>query len=102
MLMWKTRRPSALDGNATSVIEVGGRCTPVVVPANAYYSECSFGRSWECDPGFRQEGETCMAVRTPAHGFLVGERVEWACDRGFMKSADSGVPVASTREWLSG
>lgn len=38
--------------------------------------------------------ETCVAMRAPAHGFLAGERDEWACDRGFMKRGDSCVPVA--------
>jgi hypothetical protein len=74
--------------------KVNGRCTPVLVPANAYYSEVAFDRDWECNPGFRQEGETCMAVRAPVHGFLVGDHDEWACERGFKKSADSCVAVA--------
>jgi hypothetical protein len=74
--------------------DVSGRCTRIVVPTNAYYSEFSLDRGWECDPGYRQEGRTCMAVRAPAHGFLVGDRDEWACERGFTKRADSCVPVA--------
>ena len=69
--------------------EDDNRCTRIVVPANAYYSGLSFEHGWECNPGYRQEGDRCTAVRPPVHGFLVGERDEWACYRGFMKSADS-------------
>jgi hypothetical protein len=74
--------------------EVVGRCTRIVVPANAYYSESSFDLGWQCNPGYRQEGNTCMAVRAPAHGFLVGDRDDWACERGFKKSGDSCAPIA--------
>jgi hypothetical protein len=73
--------------------EVSGRCTRVVVPANAYYSELSLGGGWDCNPGYRQEGKMCVAMRAPAHGFLVGERDEWACDRGFAKRDDSCVSI---------
>jgi hypothetical protein len=74
--------------------KVSGRCTRVIVPANAYYSEVALDRDWECNPGYRQVGETCMAVRAPVHGFLVGDHDEWACERGFKKSADSCMAVA--------
>jgi hypothetical protein len=53
------------------------------IPANAQPKP--YGSGWECNPGFRQDGAICAAVKLPEDAYLTGDTFGpgWACKRGF-------------------
>lgn len=41
---------------------------PTDVPAHAHLRQ--FGNDWECDRGYLQEGDTCVAIVVPKNAYL--------------------------------
>ncbi|ASY61814.1 hypothetical protein SJ05684_c03470 [Sinorhizobium sojae CCBAU 05684] len=69
-----------------------GQATPPV-PANAVASR--YGSGWECDRGFRRQGDSCVAVMAPDHAFLTNESFGkgWECHYGFAENGNGCLAV---------
>jgi hypothetical protein len=63
------------------------------VPQNAYLSDLSFTKGWECERGFYQSGDTCLPIEIPPNGHLDTFGKDWKCERGFKKSNRECVSV---------
>ena len=63
-------------------------CVAVVVPANAYFIDASYGAGWECHRGYKDVGDACVAVELPANAHLDYSGSEWDCDRPFRRQVD--------------
>lgn len=76
--------------------KVGDLCEEVIVPANAYLSDETYGSSWLCDRGYETNGEACTAIAVPENAFLNGLRYgqPWTCERGFIETDDMCESVA--------
>ena len=59
------------------------------VPENA--SSKSYGDGWECNIGYRLNGETCLSVVVPENAFETKRRYGsgWECLHGFRQSDES-------------
>ena len=57
----------------------------VKVPANGYLIDSDYGRGWECDRGYRDVDEACVAVNVPENGYFVDSSYgsAWRCERGY-------------------
>lgn len=70
-------------------IKVDYTCQEIVLPANAYLADASYGSTWTCERGFEATGDLCTAIAVPANAYLntssYGQR--WTCDRGFFEQA---------------
>jgi len=53
----------------------------------------SWGSGWECQRGYRKEGERCVEVDVPPHAFLDYFGHAWRCHRGYQQEGDGCVPV---------
>lgn len=53
------------------------------VPENG--SARSYGSGWECNLGYRVDGDDCLAIDIPEHAYATGQSYGsgWACRRGF-------------------
>ena len=69
-------------------IEVDGKLT---MPKGARVND--YGDGWICDRGFRQVGNTCVAVKVPAHASLDYTGHNWECDEGYKRLGDKCIPV---------
>jgi len=71
-------------------------CQEVVLPANSYLSETSYGSEWVCNRGFEASGEICVAIAVPENGYLntASYGQPWNCERGFFAKGDLCVAVA--------
>lgn len=49
--------------------EANGACEKIVVPEDAY-PVLPYGLGWECKRGYRAEGEACIKIKVPRHGYL--------------------------------
>jgi hypothetical protein len=56
------------------------------LPANA--TAKTYGIGWDCDRGFVKNGESCIAVTTPANAYLTDSNygIGWACRYGYKKN----------------
>ena len=54
-------------------------------PRTPYAVESSYGRGWECERGYRESQDACVAVEVPADAYLVGGGNDWKCERGFRR-----------------
>ena len=45
-----------------------------------------FGTGWECDWGYREVGQTCVAIEVPPNAHLASIGSDWNCDRGYRKA----------------
>src|SRR5512147_2104489 len=61
------------------------------MPSNA--RPLQYREAWECNRGFVQAGETCVAMKIPANGYLSSSGTRWECKRGFVKQDDRCSPV---------
>jgi len=59
------------------------------MPANAQYK--SYGDGWECDRGFRRDGDACLAVIIPENAFATNRTYGsgWECLHGFQEVGDA-------------
>lgn len=65
--------------------ELNSACLKIVLPANAYLTNNSFGSLWQCERGYQKLGEICAEIALPANAFLNESRYgqPWTCERGF-------------------
>lgn len=72
----------------------GTSCNPIPVPANAFLRPS--GYEWQCDRGFRQEGEACVTITLPQRAYLTDDDsgTGWTCDRGYEAAAGTCLPIA--------
>ena len=70
-------------------IKVDETCQEIMLPANAYLADVSFGYSWTCERGFEATGDQCTAIEVPANAYLNGTSYgePWTCERGFLEQA---------------
>jgi hypothetical protein len=59
-------------------------------PANAHPK--LYGRGWECDRGYKEVQQSCVAVHVPPHAFLNSFGDGWECDRGY-RETDGGCAI---------
>jgi len=52
-----------------------------------------WGSGWECQRGYRQEGERCIEVDVPPHTFLDSFGHDWECERSYRREGECCVPV---------
>jgi hypothetical protein len=63
----------------------------IEVPHNAHPDYT--GRSWTCDNGFFQRGQTCIPVKLPANSRLDYTGHSWTCDNGFFQRGQTCIPI---------
>src|SRR5678810_1123648 len=68
--------------------EVGYGSTP-----NNAHARAS-GRGWECDRGYTEVSQDCVAVAVPANAYLEASGSTWRCDRGYQRDAAACVAIA--------
>lgn len=70
-------------------IKVDDTCQEIVLPANAYLVDASYGSMWTCERGFEATGDLCTAIAVPANAYLNGSGYgrPWTCERGFFEQA---------------
>ncbi len=70
-------------------IKVDDTCQEIVLPANAYLADASYGSSWTCERGFQATGDLCTVIAIPANAYLNGSGYgrPWTCERGFFEQA---------------
>ena len=68
-------------------IKVDDTCQEIVLPANAYLADASYGSTWTCERGFEETGDQCAAIAVPANAYLNGSGYgePWTCERGFFE-----------------
>lgn len=68
-------------------IKVDDTCQEIVLPANAYLADASYGSTWMCERGFEATGDRCAAIAVPANAYLNGSGYgqPWTCERGFFE-----------------
>lgn len=57
-----------------------------IVPPHAHYEATGFG--WECNIGYVQHGDACVALHVPVHAHLDISGHGWFCDDGFIQRED--------------
>jgi hypothetical protein len=67
-------------------IKVDDTCQEIVLPANAYLADVSYGSMWTCERGYLASGETCELIEVPENAHLDRSGNRWECDRNFRKS----------------
>ncbi|MDP2520880.1 hypothetical protein Q8W33_20125 [Shimia thalassica] len=77
-------------------IKVDEACQKIVLPANAYLADASYGSAWTCERGFEATGDLCTAIAVPANAYLNGSGYgqPWTCERGFFEQAGQCEAVA--------
>lgn len=69
-------------------IKVDDTCQEIILPANAYLADASYGSTWTCERGFEVTGDLCTAIAVPANAYLNGSGYgqPWTCERGFLEN----------------
>jgi hypothetical protein len=62
---------------------VFAQASRVEMPANAHAK--SYGDGWECDRGFRNVAQACVAVKLPANAHTDTSGDGWECRRGYRR-----------------
>jgi len=77
-------------------IKVDDTCQEIVLPANAYLADATFGSEWKCERGFEPTGDQCTAIVLPANAYLTssGYGRPWTCERGFIEQSGQCKAVA--------
>jgi hypothetical protein len=61
-------------------------CEAVVIPANAYFDDATYGTGWKCERGYEASGATCELIDVPENAHLDRSGNRWECDKNFQKS----------------
>ena len=63
------------------------------IPDNARAT--SYGKGWECKPGYRRDKEACNAVKVPDNAYPTGSSYGrgWRCKRGYQQLAETCVAI---------
>ena len=61
------------------------------IPKNAKVNY--FGNGWECEFGYRQSGNSCLAVELPKHAKINYFGNGWECEFGYRQSGNSCLAV---------
>ena len=91
------RRPGALVAAALAVLALPVAAfaqADAQLPANA--TSRGYGSAWECDAGYRQDGEGCSGVEIPENALPTNQSwgLGWICRHGFaMTDRASCTPV---------
>ncbi len=82
--------PSGMGWNCIAGFRQSGEgCQKVVIPDNAFATNLTYGKGWDCAYGFTEEiGDICASVSVPENGFLDPSGNRWHCLRGFAKNGD--------------
>ncbi len=67
-------------------IKVDDTCQEIVLPANAYLANASYGSTWKCERGYAASGETCEFINVPENAHLDRSGNGWECNKNFQKS----------------
>jgi hypothetical protein len=61
------------------------------LPVNAVLSERSYETGWQCERGFRQQGDACIAVKVPENAYFreAFSGNSWECERGYRQAGES-------------
>src|SRR3546814_15160769 len=54
-----------------------------------------FGVGWECDWGYRREGNGCAPVDLPENAHITADGNLWECNRGFRRKGGSCAAIRS-------
>lgn len=65
-----------------------GICSAIKIPANAFPTNDSYGRGWECKWGFKHIVNTCKKIVIPPNGYLDANSYDWECLRGFRRASN--------------
>ena len=85
-----------MDGGVIKAIKSSTRAArPSRCLKNAFPTNKSYGRGWECNREYRAVDGNCVAVKVPAYGYFVDASygVGWKCDRGYRKVDEACVSV---------
>lgn len=90
----KTPEGSYLDPSGKSwsclrgYTQVNDLCVEVVLPANAYLADNTFGSVWLCERGYQRVEQTCAPIEVPENAYLDGSsygKKAWTCERGYVE-----------------
>jgi hypothetical protein len=66
--------------------KIGNTCQAIVLPANAYLTNNTYGAAWKCERGYAATGTGCTTIAIPENAHLDRSGNRWECDRNFQKS----------------
>jgi hypothetical protein len=78
------------DETGNTAIANGGALKKPVLPKNAHLGY--FGHDWECNRGFRRQGDECLPIQVPANAKLDTLGNDWECKSGFRRIRNECVP----------
>ncbi|MEM8775087.1 MAG: hypothetical protein AAGF53_08635 [Pseudomonadota bacterium] len=60
-------------------------------PMSAHATARSFGNGWECDRGYRRDGDACLAIIVPENAYATNRAYGsgWECLHGFQEVDDA-------------
>ncbi|WP_199877640.1 hypothetical protein [Salinivibrio sp. MA427] len=65
------------------------QCVEINIPENA---SASIMGGWQCNTGYRKDGDKCDKVQLPSHAnFTFGD--SWSCNQGYKRSGDKCIKV---------
>ncbi len=78
---------------AISVPVADAQTATPTIPENAKANR--YGGGWQCNPGFRRDGESCVAVKVPDNAYRTQGQYGsgWACKRGYRAEGERCVAV---------
>lgn len=62
--------------------------SPTGTPVPSHAHDETTGLGWECNVGYVQKGDACIALRVPAHAHLDISGHGWFCDDGFVPNGE--------------
>jgi hypothetical protein len=99
--MIEMRKPYAISSHALVLVallatlpnHVFAQSVSARIPENAHGRQ--FDRGWECNNGFRQVDDTCIAIEIPAHAYPTNQSYGrgWECNWGYRKEGETCVMV---------
>ena len=63
------------------------------IPANAYSSNASYGKTWQCHRGYIAKGDSCVEIAVPEHAYLRSSSERWHCERVYRKERETCIAI---------
>lgn len=72
---------------------VNAQNTSVEIPENAQAKR--FGKGWECDPGYRANNNSCVAIKIPENAYSTNSTYGrgWKCNWGYRRADEACVVI---------
>lgn len=71
-----------------------GACLAVAIPANAYSTNKTYGKGWQCKYGYVEATrETCTQLVIPVNAYLSTSGTAWHCERGYRREREACLKI---------